>query len=85
MGHAKGKQGHSGRQLSGHQGFLKEEPSCVGLSSSLLVGLLVAVSYGWPYVYSGWMSFEMDASAIKSLMSGTYTTIRKLNIRHLHY
>ena len=41
-----------------------------------LVVLLVAVSYSWQYVYSRRMSFEMDASAIKSLMSGPYTTAR---------
>ena len=29
--------------------------------------------------------FEMNASAIKSLMSGTYIIIEKLNIQHLHY
>ena len=29
--------------------------------------------------------FEMDASATKSLMSGTYITIKKFNIRHLHH
>ena len=39
-----------------------------------LLVLLVAVSYIWQHVYSRWMSFEMDASAIKSLMPGTYTT-----------
>ena len=29
--------------------------------------------------------FEMDASAIKSLISDTYVTIKKLNVRQLHY
>lgn len=29
--------------------------------------------------------FEMIASAIKSLMSGAYITIKKANFRHIHY
>ena len=30
--------------------------------------------------------FEMNASAIKSLMSGTYNTIeKKLIVKHVHY
>lgn len=28
--------------------------------------------------------FEMDAMAIKNLMSGTYTKVKKLNVRGLH-
>ena len=40
-----------------------------------LLGLLIAVSYSWQHVYPRWMSFEMVASAIKSLMSSTYTTV----------
>ena len=39
-----------------------------------LVISLVAVSYSWQYVYSRWMSFEMDAS-----------TIEKCNVRDSHY
>ena len=31
-----------------------------------LVGLLVAVLYTWQYVYSEWLSFEMNASGIES-------------------
>ena len=29
--------------------------------------------------------FEMDASEIKNLKSGTYITIKKINVRHLLY
>lgn len=29
--------------------------------------------------------FEMDASALKSLVSGTYIKIKKLHIRHLYH
>lgn len=29
--------------------------------------------------------FEINDLAIKSLMSDTYTAIKKLNVRHLHY
>lgn len=36
-----------------------------------LVVLLVAVSYSWQYVYPRWMSFEIDASAIKSFIDTT--------------
>lgn len=36
-----------------------------------LLVLLVAMSYSWIFVYSSWMYFEMDALAIKSLISGT--------------
>lgn len=36
--------------------------------------LLVAISYSCQYIYLRRMSFEMDASSINSLMSGTYTT-----------
>ena len=45
---------------------------------------LVAVSYNWQYVYSRWMSFEIDALRLKSLMSGTYPTVSKEVIREEH-
>ena len=35
-----------------------------------LVVLLVTLAYSWQYAYSNWMSFDVDASAIKRL-SGT--------------
>ena len=48
-----------------------------------LVVLLVAVSFSWQYVYPRWMSFERNALAIKSLMSGTYTTGMKIPVSSL--
>lgn len=39
-----------------------------------LVVLLLAVSHSWQYVYSRWMPFEIDASGMRNLTLGTYTT-----------
>lgn len=47
-----------------------------GLIPSLVV-LLVVVSYSWQYVYSGWKSSEMDALAIKNLISSTQSILSK--------
>lgn len=67
--------------LSGKVNFLSGD----SLAPCVVV-LLVAVSYSChTYVYSGWMPSVMDALAIRNLMSSTHTTIKKLNVGHLHY
>lgn len=58
----------------------------VGRLVPYLVVLLVTVSQSWQRVCLRWVSFEMDASAIKSLMPGTYNTtcsLYQLRIRQI--
>ena len=52
---------------------LSERENFIGGGALILylVVLLIAVSYSWQYVDSRWLSFEMDASATESSMSGT--------------
>lgn len=57
----------------GYPGLSKRDSSWVGATWFLIVGLIVAVSCTWKYVYPRWY-FEIHALAIKSLMTGTYTT-----------
>lgn len=47
------------------------------------VVLLVTVSHSWYYVSLRWMSFEMDASAFKSLVLDTSTEGAKEVIREV--
>lgn len=48
------------------------------MCGSSMIPIWVVLLVDWHYVYSSWMSFEMDASAIKSLLSGTYTILSLL-------
>lgn len=47
-----------------------------GVPGSYLVGLLVAVSYGWQDAYSRWMVLRWMHQQPESLMPGMYTTER---------
>lgn len=54
-------------------GWLNSLPDC--FFSSCVIQLAV--------FKSRWMLFEMNVLAIKIMMSGTYTTVKKLNVRHM--